>query len=67
MQACLTPCIRETTCVDFSLRTLELLDGKKLPTMYFSNITGGEPFIRSDLMNKSGEDFVAEDLRRQNI
>ena len=35
---------------------------KKLPKMYFTNITGGEPFIREDLpaLNDSSIDYLVD-------
>lgn len=51
---------------------------KKLPKMYFTNITGGEPFIRTDLKDivrelykkeqlkhKTGEEIVDADIAQQ--
>ena len=38
---------------------------KKLPKMYFTNITGGEPFIRTDLKHKTGEEIVDADIAQQ--
>lgn len=35
---------------------------KKLPKMYFTNITGGEPFIRTDL-----KDIVRELYKRVTV
>lgn len=34
---------------------------KKLPKMYFTNITGGEPFIRTDLKEIVGELYKKSD------
>ena len=39
---------------------------KKLPKMYFTNITGGEPFIRTDLKDKI-EKMFAHDFDYQAI
>ena len=36
---------------------------KKLPPMYFTNITGGEPFIRTDLKDIVSELYKKSDRR----